>query len=83
MERAVVDRIVAGIAVVLVGESETEYQVPVSTLPDGARAGSWLRVVVGDMGITAMSIDAEETANVQSRIEEKLNRLRQRGRGYN
>jgi len=81
MERAVVDRIVETMAVLLVGERETEYHVPVNSLPDGAGAGSWLRVTVNDSEVTSVLLDVEETKTVQTRIDEKLNRLRQRGRG--
>jgi len=81
VHRAVVDRIVEGLAVVLVGERETEHHVPVSTLPQGARAGSWLRVTLGNGVITGMSLDDEETETSRSRIADKMKRLRQRGRG--
>jgi len=79
-KKAVVDRVVADLAVLLVGESETEHQVPRCRLPDGAGIRSWLRVVIEDQTITTISLDLDETSDVQSRIEQKLNRLRQRGR---
>lgn len=43
-EPAVIDRIVEGVAVVLVGEDEEEFQVPESGLPEGAEEGSLLLV---------------------------------------
>lgn len=42
-EVQVVDRVVEDIAVVLVG-GEAEYQLPATSLPEGAGEGSWLRV---------------------------------------
>ncbi len=43
-EEAVIDRIVAGMAVLLVGEAEREVHCPAGELPAGAREGDWLRV---------------------------------------
>lgn len=43
-EAAVIDRIVEGVAVVLVGEAEDEFHVPQDELPAGAREGSMLSV---------------------------------------
>lgn len=42
--KAVVDRFEGDLAVLLVGEDETELVVPRSELPAGAAEGTWLRL---------------------------------------
>jgi hypothetical protein len=80
-EKAVVDRIVdSQYAVLLVGEDEVEHVVPVSSLPDGTQPGTWLQVQFEDDVLLNATIDVEETEQVRKRIEEKLARLRRRGR---
>lgn len=80
MERAVIDRIVEGLAVILVGDQETEYHLPVERLPEGTVAGSvvWVRIAPQ---IVAIVPDDAGTTEAQERIAAKLRRLRERGRG--
>ncbi len=79
-EKAVVDRIEEGLFVLLVGEDEQEFIVPLERLPEGAKSGSWLRVEVEGSELTVPGIDQdEEEEAVKQRIEDKLARLRQRG----
>lgn len=81
MEKAVVDRIVDGkTAVILVGENERQHHYPVDGLPEDAKEGTWLRVRVESGEIVAMEVDQEETDMVHQRIQEKMDRLRARGR---
>ena len=78
---AVIDRIVDGSkAVLLVGEEEDELVVAVDELPPQAKAGQWLRVRLEGDRLVAAAIDQAETAQVEARIDDKLARLRQRGR---
>lgn len=42
--KAVIDRIVDGIAVILLDEDEHRIEMPSRLLPEGAREGSWLKV---------------------------------------
>ena len=80
-EKAVVDRIVDNqYAVLLVGEEEVEHIVSVSLLPDGTQPGTWLRVQFEEAALVDAVVDADETEQVKKRIEEKLARLRRRGR---
>ena len=80
-ERAVIDRIEDGDqAVLLVGKDERERIVPVSSLPDGAQAGSWLKVRLEGDELVAVALDVEETGRVKERISDKMAQLRQRGR---
>lgn len=81
IEKAVIDRIVDGrIAVIIVGEQETQYEYPAIKLPEGAREGSWLKVTMGDGLITDITLDQQETDKVYYRIQSKMDKLRSRGR---
>lgn len=81
MEKAVIDRIVDGkTAVILVGEDERQHHYPADELPEGARDGTWLRVQVESGEIVAIEVDQEETDTVRRRIQEKMDKLRARGR---
>ncbi len=78
-EKAVVDRIEEGRqAVLLVGEDEREFVVPVAQLPEGAGAGAWLRVRLEGAELTVLGIDQGEEEAARQRIEDKMARLRQR-----
>ena len=80
-EKAVVDRIVDGrTAVILVGEDERQHHYPADKLPEGVQEGTWLRVRVEGSEIVTVEVDAEETEAVRKRIQNKMNRLRARGR---
>ena len=81
MEKAVIDRIVDGrTAVILVGDDEREHHYPVDKLPADSREGTWLRVQVAGGQIVSLEVDQEETDIVRRRIQEKMDKLRQRGR---
>ncbi len=73
---AVVDRVTEGLAVLLVGDDETEAHVPVADLPDDVGEGSWLTVTVAGGAVTSIALDAERTAATAERIEGKLDRIR-------
>jgi hypothetical protein len=80
-ERAVVDRIDEGVAVLLVGPSEREVTVPASELPDGAAEGSWLRVRGQDAELELLDLDDAADAR-RAEADERLDRLRRtRGSG--
>jgi len=79
-EKAVVDRIEDGqVAVLLVGDEQIERVVPVSQLPPGAVAGSWLWARYDGDRLIEARLDAEESEQARQRIAEKMGRLRQRG----
>lgn len=81
VERAVVDRLVDGRwAVLLVGPGEEERVVDLKLLPPGAGEGTWLRLSLAGDEVLALEVDEEETRRVRERLDEKLARLRQRGR---
>ena len=80
-EKAVVDRIEDGdLAVVLVGDDEVEHVVSLGQLPPGTESGSWLRVEFdGDQLLWAV-LDEDGKADVTQRVQEKIQKLRRRGR---
>ena len=75
MERAVVDRIEEGMAVLLVGEDERELVVPLRDLPKGTEAGVWLRVLIEGGSLKQAQVDSETTRQRRARIQEKMDRL--------
>lgn len=45
---AVIDRVVEGLAVILVGDAETETHIPIADLPAGAGEGTRLTITIAD-----------------------------------
>ncbi len=77
--KAVIDRIEEGArAVLLVGEEEREFVLPAGQLPQGAAAGTWLRVQRTESELTVLGLDPREDEAVRQRIDAKLARLRNR-----
>lgn len=79
-EVGVVDRVVESIAVVLVG-GEAEYQLPATSLPEGAGEGSWLRVRRDTSGLVVLGRDDAGEAEQRDRAQDRLAALRQRRGG--
>jgi hypothetical protein len=80
-DKAVIDRIVDGEHVVLlVGDEEQERIVPRSRLPEGASEGSWLRVRFEGDTLVEIAVDPAQSLQTQQRVEDKMARLRLRGR---
>jgi len=78
-QKAVIDRIEDGkYAVLLVGSRQVEKSIPVEQLPEGARAGSWLKVRVTDDSVKDILVDEEETQAARARVQTKLDMLRNR-----
>jgi hypothetical protein len=75
-DKAVIDRFEGTVAVLLVGEEREPINVARSALPLGVREGSWLRVTVEGAVVVLAVQDTDETESAQSRIREKLARLR-------
>ncbi|EZH67066.1 hypothetical protein DH09_03770 [Bacillaceae bacterium JMAK1] len=80
-ERAVLDRIEDGIAVILVGKNEEEYHVKATELPEGATDGTILDVQATSGKIQDMTINHEETADQKARISAKMNQLKKKKGG--
>lgn len=79
IERAIVDRIVDGQAVLLVGDQEAEHHVDASGLPDGAREGSWLLVRVPEW--TIVGVDEAGAGEKRRELSARMEELRRRRAG--
>lgn len=79
IQKAVIDRLVDKKQVVLlVGEQETEYILSIDKLPSGAKEGTWLKVRLSGADIDYLEIDKEETNEIKTRINNKLELLKKR-----
>lgn len=78
--RAVVDRIVDGVAVLLVGPDEHEHELPAADLPAGAGEGAWLLVTGAGAGLRVVGVDEPGETEHRARTEQRMARLR-RDRG--
>lgn len=80
-EKGVIDRIVDGKhAVLLVGDTEKEFVIPVQKLPSKAKEGTWLRLELDGEIIHSVDLDEETTVEQKNRIQNKMALLRERGR---
>lgn len=70
--KAVIDRFEGEYAVVLFGEDEIKVDIPKALLPEGAKEGSWLNI--------NFELDVEGEMKQRERIENKLEKLRQKGK---
>lgn len=89
---AVIDRIIDGQAVLLIGEEEIEAVVPLKALPPQSAAGNWLRLWLREgsleegfkEGLASALIrverDDQATQAARARIQQKLELLRRRRR---
>ena len=78
IKKAAIDRFEGKQAVLLVGEKP--LNVLRSALPVGVKEGDWLEVEFEGERLVHAKLDADETARMKKRIEEKLERLRKRGK---
>jgi hypothetical protein len=80
IESAVVDRIVDDVAVLLVGEDESEVTVPRTSLPKDVDEGSWLLIRRSGVGLTVVGMDPAGEERQRERMARRMERLRrQRG----
>lgn len=75
MERAVIDRVDEGLAVLLVGDEERQVVVPLAKLPTGVGPGDWLGVTLERGQLVQAVPDAGETARRRARIQAKMDRI--------
>jgi hypothetical protein len=78
IKKAVIDRFEGKQAVLLVGEKPRD--VLREALPEGVKEGDWLEVEFEGERLVRAKLDSDETARMKKRIEEKLERLRKRGK---
>lgn len=76
MEKAVLDRITDGTAVLLVGEGERELTLPAAALPTGAREGDCFRLDTS-CGVSLV-FDPAQTKGRRQALRARLDRLRRR-----
>ncbi|HVL99681.1 MAG TPA: DUF3006 family protein [Egibacteraceae bacterium] len=82
LRHAMVDRIVEGLAVLLVAGDEAEHHVPAAALPAGAGEGTWLLVRGAGADLTLVGVDTEGERAARRDVEERVARLRRtRGGG--
>ena len=74
-EKAAIDCIDEGVAVLLVGPEERELSVPVGQLPQGVQAGDWLKVTIVNGQLKQAELNREETKKRRERIKAKLDTL--------
>ena len=75
-QRAVIDRITDGWAVLLVGDREQERRVRESELPDGAEEGSIVRVRVSGLKVEVVGVDGGATDEKRDEMKDRLSRLK-------
>ena len=74
-QRAVIDRITDGWAVLLVGDREQERRVRESDLADGAKEGSIIQVRVSGLKVEVIDVDAGATDEKRAEMKLRLSRL--------
>ncbi len=77
-KKAVIENMFEDKAVLLIGEEEEEKTISNKLLPKEARVGDWINLTIKDDEIVEVVADKEETKKVRSRIEKKLEILRNR-----
>lgn len=75
-QRAVIDRITDGWAVLLVGDREQERRVRESELPDGAEEGSIVQVRVSGLMVEVVGVDAGATDDKRAEMKVRLSGLK-------
>ena len=71
--KAVVDRFEGEYAVLLFGDDEIKVDFPKKLLPEGAREGSWLKVV--------FELDHEGTKKQEEKIARLIEKLKNKNKG--
>ena len=81
-QRAVVDRVTEGVAVLLVGADEQEHTIDAQQLPPKAGEGAVLEVAVRDGAVTVLAVDEEATRQRRADLRSRMARLRSRSRRF-
>jgi hypothetical protein len=75
-QRAVIDRIEAESAILLVGDREHERRVPVDDLPEGAKEGSIVDVRVSALKVEVVGVGDAAANEKRAELQGRLDRLR-------
>jgi len=70
--KAVVDRFEGELSVVLVGDEETQIEIPKKLLPAGVKEGSWLKL--------NLELDPKGTRKQKEKISNLLDRLKNKNK---
>jgi hypothetical protein len=76
VQRAVIDRLTDGWAVLLVGDSEQERRVRADDLPKGAKEGSIVEVRVSGLKVEVVGADEAATDEKRAELKDRLGRLK-------
>lgn len=76
LRRAVVDRIVDDVAVLLVGPDEDEHRIALRDLPVRVGEGAWLQVTGSGPDLRVVGVDTAGEADHRARAEQRMARLR-------
>lgn len=79
MNKAVIDRMEEGKAVLLVGDDQVEKIIAAHLLPPDSAEGTWLLITMKEDEITEIIIDHEATKAAKERIKQKQAKLLNRG----
>jgi hypothetical protein len=80
-QQAVVDRVVDGIAVLLVGAGEREVALPAERLPAGVGAGDVVSVRVDGPDVAILRGDQPATERRSAEVAARLQRIREERSG--
>ena len=80
-DRAVIDRIVDGHAVLHVGADAVEETIPAERLPADAKEGDWLHLTRRDSGFVVGPVDEEMTRRRRRDLSARMDALRRQRRG--
>ncbi|MFD1781532.1 DUF3006 domain-containing protein [Fredinandcohnia salidurans] len=68
-------------AVILVEEINKEFIIPISKLPNGAKAGSYLNLTIENEIITSITLNENETSTQQQKLDDMMSKLRKKSSG--
>nr|WP_304214384.1 DUF3006 domain-containing protein [Fredinandcohnia onubensis] len=68
-------------AVILVEEISKEFVIPISKLPNGSKAGSYLNLTIENEIITSIMLNENETSTQQQKVDDMMSKLRKKSSG--
>ncbi|WP_099363495.1 DUF3006 domain-containing protein [Fredinandcohnia onubensis] len=68
-------------AVIIVDEINKEFIIPISQLPNGSTAGSYLNLIIENETITSITLNENETISQQQKVDDMMSKLRKKSSG--
>lgn len=68
-------------AVILVEELNKEFIIPISKLPNGSKAGSYLSLTIENETITSITLNENESISQQQKVDDMMSKLRKKNSG--